>query len=68
MSTKIFDCPKCGTRLVGPEETPKPSDTLECPIHGIVGTVEQLAGRAGRGVRDAVQRTAETTRIKSKSK
>ena len=46
MSTKIFVCPQCGTKLVGADEKPKPNDVMKCPLHGVVGTIEELV-RAG---------------------
>jgi hypothetical protein len=54
MSTKIFVCPKCGTELSRTDETGKPTDLMQCPVHGIIGTVEEVVARARRGLRDGL--------------
>jgi len=65
VSTKIFVRPQCGTDFVGKGEKTKPTDGMRCPIHGVVGTIEELASRVGRKASDAADQALKTAGIKS---
>jgi hypothetical protein len=65
MSTKIFVCPQCGTDLVGVRKAPKLTDVAKCPVHGIVGTIEELASRAATEARNAADEALKAAGVTS---
>jgi hypothetical protein len=49
---------------VGKGEKTEPTHERRCPIHGVVGTIDELASRTGRRASDAADQALKAAGIK----